>query len=142
MLNTAMDMLILFAASLLAATIIPAQSETVLAGLHLTDTYDPMVLVAVATLGNVLGSCVNWLLGCYLIHFKDRTWFPIKEAALARATKTYQRYGVWTLLFAWLPIIGDPLTVIAGIFRTKFLLFLTLVTIGKAARYIAIVAVL
>ena len=135
-----MDLLLLFAASLLAATIIPAQSEAVLVGLHLTGNYSPALLIAVATCGNVLGASINWLLGRYLEHFKTHRWFPVKEAALDRAARTYQRYGVWTLLLSWVPIIGDPLTVIAGLLRTPFPLFLLLVTIGKLARYIAVVA--
>lgn len=132
----------LFFSALLAATIIPAQSEAVLIGLHLTGNSSPALLIAVATFGNVLGACINWILGRYLEHFKNRRWFPVKEKALDRAARTYQRYGVWSLLFSWVPIIGDPLTVIAGLLRTPFLMFLLLVTIGKAARYIAIVAVL
>ncbi len=136
-----MDLLLLFTASLLAATIFPAQSEAVLVGLKLTGNYSPTLLIALATLGNVLGACINWLLGRYLEHFKSRRWFPVKEAALDRAARTYQRYGVWTLLLSWVPIIGDPLTVIAGFLRTPFPLFLLLVTIGKLARYIAVVAV-
>ncbi|MBF0235320.1 MAG: DedA family protein [Desulfamplus sp.] len=137
-----MDILLLFAVSLLAATIFPAQSEAVLAGLHLTGAYSAVLLVLVATTGNVLGSCVNYGLGRYLAHFKDRKWFPVKEAQMERAMRTYQRFGVWTLLLAWVPLIGDPLTVIAGMLKANLLLFITLVTIGKAGRYIAIVVAL
>lgn len=140
MFDTALDLLLLFAASLLAATIVPAQSEAVLAGLHLTGDYSAALLIAVATSGNVLGACINWLLGRYLEHFKDRRWFPVKDAALERAARTYRRYGVWTLLFSWVPVIGDPLTVIAGLLRAPFPLFLLLVTIGKLGRYVAVVA--
>jgi membrane protein YqaA with SNARE-associated domain len=131
----------LFFSSLLAATVIPAQSEAVLVGLHLTGRYSPALLIAVATFGNVLGACINWLLGRYLEHFKHRRWFPVKEAALDKAARTYRRYGVWLLLLSWVPIIGDPLTVIAGLLRTPFPLFVLLVTIGKLARYVAVVAV-
>lgn len=140
MFDAALDLTLLFATSLLAATIVPAQSEAVLAGLHMSGKYSPTLLVAVATCGNVLGACINWLLGRYIEHFKNRRWFPVKESALDKAATMYQRYGVWSLLLAWVPIIGDPLTVIAGILRTPFALFLLLVTIGKLARYVAIVA--
>jgi membrane protein YqaA with SNARE-associated domain len=136
-----LDLLLLFAASLLAATIVPAQSEAVLAGLALAGNHSLVVLVAVATLGNVLGACINWLLGRYLEHFKNKRWFPVKEAALDKAARTYQRYGVWSLLLSWVPIIGDPLTVIAGLLRTPFPIFVLLVTIGKLARYVVVVAV-
>ena len=132
----------LFTSAFLAATIIPAQSEIVLGGLHLTGRYDTTLLVLIATLGNVLGACVNWLLGKYLAHFQHRRWFPIKKETLENAEATYQRYGTWTLLLSWVPIIGDPLTVIAGVLKTKFILFVVLVTAGKLARYIAVVALL
>jgi membrane protein YqaA with SNARE-associated domain len=131
----------LFLTALLAATALPAQSEFLLAGLHLTGRYDRFVLVAVATAGNVLGSVINWVLGRYLIHFQDQRWFPIKGRALEKATRFYQRWGVWTLLLAWTPIIGDPLTLVAGIFRTRLRVFVPLVTAGKLARYLGIVVV-
>jgi membrane protein YqaA with SNARE-associated domain len=84
----------LFLIALLAATVLPAQSEFALAGLHLTGAHDMYVLVAAATAGNVLGSMANWALGRYLIHFQDRRWFPIKGRVLGRATRFYQRWGV------------------------------------------------
>jgi membrane protein YqaA with SNARE-associated domain len=137
MIDATLDMALLFFASFLAATLIPAQSEGLLAALHMAG-YGAVLLVLVATTGNVLGSCVNWLIGRYALHFKDRKWFPVSEAKLAKASHSYKRFGVWTLLFAWVPIIGDPLTLVAGIMRTPALIFVALVTIGKAARYIAI----
>ncbi len=132
----------LFVSALLAATVLPAQSEAVLAGLHLTGNYSATLLVIVATIGNVLGSCVNRLIGMYLARFQGHKWFFVKEAHIARAMRVYRRFGVWSLLFAWVPVIGDPLTVIAGLLRTPLFLFLTLVTIGKAGRYIVIVSAL
>jgi membrane protein YqaA with SNARE-associated domain len=131
----------LFLTALLAATVLPAQSEFLLAGLHLTGRHDRFVLVAVATAGNVLGSVINWVLGRYLIHFQDRRWFPVKGRALEKATHFYQRWGVWTLLLAWTPIIGDSLTLVAGIFRTRLRVFVPLVAAGKLARYLGIVVV-
>lgn len=131
----------LFAAALLAATILPAQSEVVLAGMHMAQTHATPTLVAVATVGNVLGSLVNWLLGRYLIHFRDRRWFPVKGALIDRATAWYHTWGVWSLLLAWAPFIGDPLTLVAGILRENIWVFLALVTIGKAARYVVLVTV-
>ena len=135
-----MELFSLFAASLLAATLVPAQSEAVLVALYLGGNYSASLLVLVATVGNVLGACINWLLGRYLLTLQHRRWFPVKPAALTRATGYYQRFGVWSLLFSWVPIIGDPLTLVAGFLRTNFVLFLVLVTIGKAARYVALVA--
>lgn len=129
----------LFLTAFLAVTILPAHSEFVLAGLHLTDNYGRWWLVAVATAGNVLGSTVNWALGRYIEHFKGRRWFPIKQPVIDRAEGWYQRWGVWSLLLAWAPVVGDPLTLIAGMLRTSLWIFLPLVTLGKAARYITVV---
>ncbi len=130
----------LFSASFLAATILPFQSELVLVGLLLSGDYPWPVLLAVATVGNVLGAVVNWVLGRFFIHFRDRRWFPVKPATYAKVERWYARYGVWSLLFAWLPIGGDPLTVVAGAMRTNLALFLVLVTIGKLGRYAVLVA--
>lgn len=130
----------LFAASFLAATIFPFQSELVLVGLLLSGDHAWPVLLAVATVGNVLGAVVNWVLGRFFIHFRDRRWFPVKPATYAKVERWYARYGVWSLLFAWLPIGGDPLTVVAGAMRTNLALFLVLVTIGKLGRYAVLVA--
>ena len=94
----------------------------------------------VATLGNVAGSAVNWALGRFLIRYRNRRWFPVSERRYNQATGWYERFGLWSLLFAWLPIIGDPLTVIAGAFRTPFIPFAILVTIGKIGRYLFVVA--
>lgn len=137
--NMVLELGVLFFSALLAATIFPAQSEFVLAALQASGGHNMWVLVIVATTGNVLGSLINWVLGRYIVQFQDKKWFPVKEKQLAHATELYQKYGVWTLLLAWTPFIGDPLTFVAGILRTNIWLFLLLVTIGKAARYIFIV---
>ena len=130
----------LFAASFLAATIFPFQSELVLVGLLLNGDHPWSVLLAVATVGNVLGGVVNWALGRFFIHFRDRRWFPVKPETYAKVERWYARYGVWSLLFAWLPIGGDPLTVVAGALRTNLALFVVLVTAGKLGRYAVLVA--
>ena len=135
------ELLSLFLISFLAATILPAQSEIALAGIKMAGQSDVVILVLVATLGNVLGALVNWFLGKYLIHFQHRKWFPIKEKTIQKTTKLYEKWGVWSLLLAWMPFIGDPLTLVAGIFKTNVWLFLVLVTIGKAGRYILVVSV-
>lgn len=136
------DLFLLFATAFLAATVIPAQSEIVLATVYLGGAHSAALLVCVATLGNVLGSCLNWGIGRGILHFRGRSWFALSEATLARATEHFNRFGVWALLFSWVPFIGDPLTVAAGVLRTPFWLFVLLVTIGKAARYVALVALL
>lgn len=91
-----------------------------------------------ATVGNVLGSCVNYWLGTQVMRFKDRKWFPVSQNSIDKAEQQFNKYGIYSLLFAWLPIVGDPLTVVGGIFRVKFSIFLLLVTLGKGARYLAV----
>lgn len=128
----------LFASAFLAATVVPASSEAVLGALLLNGGPSPVLLLVVASLGNTLGSAVNWVLGRLVTRFRDRRWFPASPEQLARAERWYRRYGVWSLLLSWVPVIGDPLTVIAGVLRTPFLLFLPIVAIAKTARYAAI----
>lgn len=131
----------LFAAAFLAATVLPAQSEALLSGLLLSGAYPTTLLLAVASFGNILGSIVNWLLGRGIQHFKDKAWFPAGQASLDRASRWYGRYGRWTLLLSWVPVIGDPLTVVAGVLREPFWSFLLLVAIAKIGRYAALSAV-
>jgi membrane protein YqaA with SNARE-associated domain len=126
----------LFAVAFVAATILPAHSEVALVGLLLTGKFSPLLLIAVASAGNILGSCVNWLLGGFAERFRDRKWFPVSPKALDKAQGWYRRYGRWSLLLSWAPVIGDPLTVAAGFLREPFWSFLILVTIAKTARYV------
>ncbi|MCP5362169.1 MAG: DedA family protein [Hyphomicrobiales bacterium] len=136
------ELMLLFATALVAATLLPVQSELVLAGLYLGGAHHWLTLLLVATAGNVLGAVINWLLGRYLVHFQDRRWFPVNGKHMERAARHYRKWGVWSLLLAWVPFIGDPLTVIAGVFRTPFRVFVLLVTIGKAGRYAFLLAAL
>jgi len=132
--------LTLFLAALIAATVLPMQSEVVLA-YQLTDpSLSVPLLLSVATFGNVLGSTVNWIAGRFLRQFQDRRWFPVKPAQLARAEAQYRRYGRWSLLLSWAPFIGDPLTVVAGVLREPLPSFLLIVTIAKAGRYLIVIA--
>ncbi|SDL70853.1 YqaA family protein [Paracoccus chinensis] len=127
----------LFMAAFTAATLLPAQSEILVVGLLLTD--HPLWLVlAVASVGNVLGSVVNWFLGREIERLRTRRWFPVSPATLARAAGWYRHYGRWSLLLAWAPIIGDPLTVVAGVLRESFWVFLLLVSVAKIGRYLAL----
>lgn len=131
----------LFLAAFLAATVFPFQSEVVLFGMLLTHHYSTVALVAVASLGNILGSCANWLMGRFLAHFEGRRWFPVKRETVARAEGWYRRYGRWSLLLSWAPFVGDPLTVVAGVLREPFPVFLLLVAIAKIGRYVAVAAI-
>ncbi len=133
--------LALFASALVAATLLPMQSEAVLVGLLLASKQPVLTLVLVATLGNVLGALINWAFGRSLLHLKDKRWFPASEGQLARAQNWYRRYGRWSLLGSWLPVVGDPLTVVAGLMREPLLPFLILVTLAKAGRYLVLTAI-
>ena len=130
----------LFLNAFLAATLLPALSEVAVVAMARSGSFDPTVVWTVATVANTLGSCVNWGLGRYLLHYRDRRWFPFSGKGLDRASGWYKRYGLWSLLVAWLPLVGDPLTFMAGVLRVRFRVFVLLVGIGKGARYAAALA--
>lgn len=130
----------LFLAALIAGSFLPLQSETVLATLLLTTDHSPILLILTASAGNTLGAVINWLLGRGIERFRDRRWFPANPATLERAQSRYQRYGKWSLLLSWVPIIGDPLTVIAGVMREPLGMFILLVAIAKTGRYVIVAA--
>lgn len=125
----------LFVGSFLAATLLPFSSEVMLAAAIGAGEHSRLLLIAVATVGNTLGAIVNWWLGRYLLHWQDRRWFPFTRAQLDRASDRFNRYGAWSLLFAWVPVVGDPLTFAAGVLRVPMALFVPLVAAGKIARY-------
>ena len=133
----------LFLSAFVAATILPAQSEAVLAALLLRGAHDPFWLVVVAGSGNVLGSCVNWLLGRGAARLAERLGAdgPVSRHGLDRAVGWYRRFGRWSLLASWLPIVGDPLTLAAGFLKEPWWSFLVLVGIAKFARYAALALV-
>ncbi len=131
----------LFLSAFIAATILPAQSETVLATMLALGRYSPVLLLTVASTGNILGSVVNYLLGRMALTYRHKRWFPAKPETLERAQGWYSRYGRWSLLLSWVPIIGDPITVAAGVMREPFWRFLVLVTIAKVGRYVVLAGV-
>ena len=109
-----------------------------LLALRAADAAPAWQLLAVASLANVAGSCVNWLLGRFLSHYRDRRWFSVSPSQVEHASRWYRRYGWPSLLLSWTPVIGDPLTVVAGLLRTPFLLFVIVVAFAKTARYAAL----
>lgn len=131
----------LFFVALAAGSILPAQSEAVLVTLLLTSDVQPPLLIATATIGNVAGSILNWTLGRGVERFSDRRWFPVGERALHRAKAWYAKYGRWTLLLSWVPVIGDPLTVVAGVLREPLWSFIPIVTAAKLGRYLAVAGI-
>lgn len=130
----------LFLSAFFAATVLPLSSEAVLAGLQSTGAHEPLALLGIASLGNTAGSAVNWLLGRFCLHWQDRRWFPVKKAALDRASAWFRRYGTASLLLSWLPVVGDPLTFFAGVLRVPFPTFVLLVALAKTGRYAAVMA--
>jgi membrane protein YqaA with SNARE-associated domain len=131
--------LTLFLSAFGAATILPGSSEVVLSALLVQHRDAVGTLLVVATVGNTLGAIVNWLLGRFLVKWQGRTWFPVAAPALERASALFGRFGYPLLLLSWLPVIGDPITLAAGVLRARLLPFILLVLVGKAARY-AVVA--
>lgn len=121
--------------ALIAATLLPMQSEAALVALLALEPRAVYSLVLAASLGNVLGSQINWWLGGQLHRWQSRRWFPVTPIQLARAQQWYQRYGRWSLLLSWMPVVGDPLTLIAGVLREPFWRFTLLVSIAKIGRY-------
>ena len=128
----------LFGISFLAATILPFSSELSLAGLISTSNFNNSLLLIAASLGNILGSVVNWLIGFYSRNFTSKKWFPFNETQITRSSKWFEKFGKGSLLFAWVPILGDPLTLVAGLLRVRFLDFIILVAIGKVSRYLIV----
>lgn len=131
----------LFLSAFIAATLLPTASEAVLVGLLVAGQQPVEMLLLVASVGNVLGAVVNWVLGRWVEHFKDKPWFPVNESSLERTQGWYRRYGKWSLLLSWAPVIGDPLTVVAGVMREPFPVFLLLVAVAKFGRYLVITAI-
>ncbi|MGL4209333.1 MAG: YqaA family protein [Candidatus Adiutrix sp.] len=131
----------LFGAAFLAATILPAQSELLLSGLLLAAYQPPWALILVASLGNILGATLNWLMGLYSLRLMRFKWFPLKRKSLKIGRRWYRKYGRWSLLLSWVPIIGDPITVVAGVLREPLWSFLLIVTVAKTGRYLFLAAV-
>ncbi|WIY25551.1 YqaA family protein [Parasedimentitalea psychrophila] len=128
----------LFALSFSAATLLPGGSEAALLLLAAKGQYTTTTLLLVASTGNILGSLVNYALGRYALRYRHRRWFPVSPAQLTKAQNWFTRWGQYSVLAAWLPLIGDPITVAAGVMRMNWLRFLLLVTLSKSLRYAAL----
>ncbi len=135
-----MTYLILFISAFASATLLPLGSEALLI-YNIKEGLNIYTLLFVATFGNVLGSCLNYYLGLngvdYLVDKK-----LVKQKYIDSSKKYFDRFGAFSLLFAWLPIIGDPITFIAGVLRYDFRKFIVLVIISKLSRYLFIVLVI
>jgi membrane protein YqaA with SNARE-associated domain len=131
----------LFLSAFIAATILPTQSEAVLSALLISGNHATLGLIATASVGNILGSMVNYVIGRFAARHADARWFPASRESLAKAESWYHRWGRWSLLLSWVPIIGDPLTVAAGVLREPIWSFIVLVTIAKVGRYLVLAAI-
>ena len=126
----------LFISSFLSSTILPGHSEITLTTFILLKKYSQFLLIFFASLGNILGSVINWYLGLYITKFISKSWFPFTKKQLDKVSLWYLKYGKWSLFFSWVPFIGDPLTIVAGMFRVPLIIFITIVSISKILRYI------
>tara|TARA_X000000950_G_scaffold8045_1_gene8844 strand:- start:554 stop:994 length:441 start_codon:yes stop_codon:yes gene_type:complete len=127
---------ILFASSFSSSTILPGHSELTLTAFITQREYETIYLIIVASIGNVLGSIVNWYLGLYFIKFKNKKWFPLNEKNMNNSSKWFLKYGKWSLLLSWVPFVGDGLTLIAGVLKVPLYEFVLLVTVAKVTRYV------
>ena len=128
----------LFISSFLSSTLLPGHSELTLTAFIFLKKYQVTDLILFASIGNILGSILNWCIGYYLTNLKDKKWFPVKNLQLEKATIWFSSYGKFCLLFSWVPFVGDPLTVVAGILRVRFFTFIIFVSIAKIFRYVLI----
>ena len=125
---------LLAASAFTSATLLPGSSEIVLAALWYQG-YDLWLLWLVATVANGAGSVLNWWLGSQVGRFQHKRWFPVTPAQIQRAQQWSYKFGPYALLCSWLPVVGDPFTVVAGILRYPLWQFMVLVLIAKGTRY-------
>lgn len=130
----------LFATAFLAATLLPAQSEALLAALLVAGHHPPALLLATATAGNVLGALVTWAIGRFLADHAGARWFPASPERLEQAAGWYRRWGPFSLLLSWAPVIGDALVLASGLMRAPLWQVAVLVTLAKAGRYLVLAA--
>ena len=133
------DSILIFVSAFISATLLPFYSEALVVTTLINQPENWLIIWLTASLGNTLGAAVNWLMGRYLLHFKDHRWFPVKLGESSKAHSWYDKYGVWSLLLAWAPIIGDAFPFIAGIMRVRFALFFLLTFTGKSIRYLVVI---
>lgn len=132
----------LFLLAFFAATLLPGGSEAALLAMAALSEHATLTLLTVASVGNILGSVLNYWLGRMALRYQTRKWFPVSPTALRRAQGWFSHWGQWSVLLAWVPIIGDPITVAAGVMRMRFWVFLLLVSISKTLRYVAVLGLL
>jgi membrane protein YqaA with SNARE-associated domain len=127
----------LFVLSFVASTLLPLGSEWLLV-LLIINGHSMESVVTVATIGNYLGACTTYIIGIWGSQFVITKILRMDENDLARAHVLYRKYGSWSLLFSWLPVVGDPLCLLGGLFKIRFIRYSALVFSGKLARYVAV----
>ncbi|MDC0457929.1 DedA family protein [Alphaproteobacteria bacterium] len=128
----------LFISSFISSTILPGHSEITLTTFIFLNKYNIINLIFIASLGNILGSILNWYLGFHFVKFNEKKWFPINKRQLEKASLWFLKYGKWSLFLSWVPFVGDPLTVVAGVLRVPIITFLIIVSISKILRYVIV----
>lgn len=129
----------LFILSFLASTLVPIGSEWFLIAI-VTEGYDPVLSLMVATVGNTLGACTTYVIGLYGGPFIIAKILRMSDKSIQRAERFYAQYGLWSLLFSWVPLVGDPLCLVGGILRVRLVPFSVLVLVGKLARYALVIS--
>ncbi len=129
----------LFIFCLSLGTFFPFASESYLASLLISEKYNVILLLVFASLGNILGSVISWLFGYFMNYFIQKPWFPLNKYLFQKASNIFKKYGKWSLLLSWVPIIGDPIAFAAGTLRYNFTLFIIFISIGKFGRYLLII---
>lgn len=136
------QLLIVFLAAAASASILPGTTEVAMVAAIVGFKLAPVPVVIAATLGSILGSAAQWGIGRFFARYRDHPRFPLKPAQYERYSRWFQRWGVWALGMSWLPGVGDVLTLIAGLFRTPFVLSMALVGLAKGARFALAAAVI
>jgi membrane protein YqaA with SNARE-associated domain len=131
----------LFVSAFSSATLLPGVSEAVLAGVIAAGASPHGLAILVATVGNTLGSTVNWAIGRFLAHYRDHPRFPVPKSHFERYLDAHRDWGVWVLLLSWAPVIGDPLTIVSGVLRTPLWIFVPIVAAAKLIRYLVVLGV-
>ena len=129
---------VLFVIAFASATLLWGGSEAALLAMAALADFSLMTLLIVASIGNILGSVLNYGLGRLALRYRDHKWFPVSRAATDKSVDWFNKWGQWSVLLAWAPVIGDPITVAAGALRMNFMRFLLLVSISKTVRYMAV----
>jgi membrane protein YqaA with SNARE-associated domain len=127
----------LFLLSFIAATLLPLGSEWLLMAL-LANGHPPLTCVLVATVGNTLGAMTSYIIGYYGADWFATKVLRISTAQQDQAERWYRRFGTWSLLLSWMPVVGDPLCLLGGFYRVRCSWFLLLVAAGKGLRYLTI----